>query len=61
MSTKQIVEDLLQRLPENATLHDVARQIEFVAGVRQGLDELDRGKRIPLDDIERELPSWVIR
>jgi predicted transcriptional regulator len=61
MSTKQIVEELLQRLPENATLHDVARQIEFVAGVRQGLDELNRGERIPLDDIERELPSWVIR
>lgn len=61
MSTKQIVEDLLQRLPADATLHDVARQIEFVAGVRQGLAELDRGEGIPLDDVERELPSWVIR
>ncbi len=61
MSTKQIVEDLLQRLPDNATLHDVARQIEFVAGVRQGLAELDRGEGIPLDEVERELPSWVIR
>ena len=61
MSTKQIVEDLLRKLPDNATLHDVAREIEFVAGVRQGLAELDRGERIPLDEIERELPSWVIR
>jgi predicted transcriptional regulator len=61
MSTKQIVADLLQKLPDTATLHDVAREIEFVAGVRQGLAELDRGERIPLDEIERELPSWVIR
>ena len=61
MSTKQIVEDLLMKLPENVTLHEVAREIEFVAAVRQGLDELDRGERIPLDDIERELPSWVIK
>ncbi len=60
VSTKQIVADLLQKLPDDATLHDVAREIEFVAGVRQGLAELDRGERIPLEQVERELPSWVI-
>ena len=61
MSTKQIVQDLLAKLPEDASLHDVAREIEFVAGVRQGLAEIDRGERIPIEEIERELPSWVIR
>ena len=61
MSTKQIVQDLLQKLPENVSLHDVAQEIEFVAGVRQGLAEIDRGERIPIEEIERELPSWVIR
>lgn len=54
MSNKEIVEDLLTRLPENASLHDIARQIEFVAGVRQGLAELDRGKRIPIEDVAAE-------
>ncbi len=61
MSNKQIVEDLLQRIPENASLHDIAREIEFTAAVRQGLDELDRGERIPIEEVERELPSWIIR
>ncbi len=61
VSTKQIVQDLLQRLPEDVSLRDVAQEIEFVAGVRQGLDELDRGERIPIEDIEREMPSWVIK
>ena len=60
MSNKQIVEDLLQRIPESASLHDIAREIEFIAGVRQGLAELDRGEQIPIEDIERELPSWII-
>jgi predicted transcriptional regulator len=32
-----------------------------VAGVRQGLAEIERGERIPIEEIERELPSWVIR
>lgn len=61
MSTKEIVQDLLQRLPENVSLHDVAQELEFIAAVRQGQAELDRGERIPIEDIERELPSWVIK
>ena len=61
MSNKQIVQDLLQRIPEEVSLEEIAREIEFVAAVRQGLAELDRGERIPLDEVERELPSWIIR
>lgn len=61
MTNKQIVEDLLQRLPKGASLHDIAQEIEFVAAVRRGLGELDRGERIPIDEVERELPSWIIR
>jgi predicted transcriptional regulator len=61
VSTKQIVQDLLEKLPEDVSLHDVAQEIEFVAAVRQGLAEIDRGERIPIEEIERELPSWVIR
>jgi hypothetical protein len=61
MSTKQIVHDLLQKLPEDVSLHEVAREIEFVAAVRQGLAEIERGERIPIEEIERELPSWVIK
>lgn len=61
MGTKQIVEDLLQKLPEDVSLHDVAQEIAFVAAVRQGLAEIECGERIPVDEIERELPSWVIR
>lgn len=61
MSNKQIVEDLLQRIPEGASLHDIAQEIEFIAAVRQGLAELDRGESIPLEQVERELPSWIIK
>jgi hypothetical protein len=46
MTNKQIVEDLLQRIPEGASLHDIAREIEFIAAVRQGLTELDHGEHI---------------
>ncbi len=48
MSTKEIVRDLLQKFPEDVSLHDVAQEIEFVAAIRQRLAEIDRGERIPI-------------
>ena len=51
MSSKPIAKD--------ATIREAARKIEFVAGVRKGLAEIDSGQRIPIEEIERELPTWV--
>ena len=61
VSSKQIVQDLLGRIPDDASLGEIAREIEFVAAVRKGLEELDRGEEIPIEQIERELPSWIIK
>ena len=61
MSNKDIVADLLERLPETATLHEIAREIEFVAAVREGLKELDQGESIPIEAVEAELPTWLIK
>lgn len=37
LSNKEIVKDLLQRLPDQVSLHQIAQEIEFVAAVRQGM------------------------
>ena len=61
LDSKEIVKDLLSRLPDQVSLREIAQEIEFIAAVRQGLSELDRGESIPVEQIEREFPSWVIR
>ena len=61
MTNKEIVQDLLRRLPDDASLQDIARELEFVAAVRQGLSELDNGDSVPIEDVEKELPSWIIK
>jgi len=61
MTNKEIVQDLLRRIPDDASLQDIARELEFIAAVRQGLAELDRGESIPIDQVEHELPSWIIK
>ena len=52
MTKKQIVKDSLERTQD--------QDIEFVPATRQGLAELDRGEEIPIEEVERELPSWIV-
>ncbi|HYV83521.1 MAG TPA: hypothetical protein VE931_08415 [Pyrinomonadaceae bacterium] len=61
MTNKEIVQDLLRRIPDDASLQDIAREIEFVAAIRQGLSELDNGDSIPIEEIEKQLPSWIMK
>jgi hypothetical protein len=61
MTNKEIVQDLLRRIPDDASLQDIARELDFIAAVRQGLAELDNGESVPIDQVEQELPSWIIK
>jgi predicted transcriptional regulator len=58
MSNKEVVAQLLTRLPEDVSLEQIAREIEFIAGVREGLDELDRGKGVSVLKVEETIFSW---
>ena len=59
MSTREAVRTILEKLPPDVSLHEVAREIEFIAAVREGLAELDRGEGIPVEQVRRELREWV--
>lgn len=60
-NNKEIVTDLLRRLPDEVSLHQIADEIEFVAAVREGLAELDNGEEIPIEILKEELLTWSIR
>jgi predicted transcriptional regulator len=61
MTNKEIVQDLLRRIPDDASLQDIARELEFIAAVRQGVAELDKGDSVAIEEVEQELPSWIIK
>ena len=61
MSNKEVVSDLLTRLPDDVSLQQIAREVEFVAGVREGLAQLDRGEGVEIDDVEKLIESWTTR
>jgi hypothetical protein len=50
MTNKEIVQNLLRRISDDASLQDIARELEFIAAVRQGLSELDNGDSVPFDE-----------
>jgi len=59
MTIKEAAISSIQNLPENATWEDVVERINFIAGVKKGLSELDKGKGIKHDQIMEEFKEWL--
>ena len=57
MSAKELAQDVIKRLPDNATMHDLTEEL-YAAAVREGLAELDRGEGLAHEDVKREFQSW---
>ena len=61
MSTKEIAIQTIESLPDDATWDDIQERINFLAGVRRALGELDEGKGIPHRRIKEEFEEWLSR
>ena len=61
MSNKEVVSGLLTRLPDDVSPRQIAREVEFIAGVREGLEQLDRGEGVEIDQVEKLIDSWTTK
>jgi len=59
MTIKEAAVRSIQELPEGATWEDIQERINFVAGVRKGLRELDEGKGISHERVREEFREWI--
>jgi predicted transcriptional regulator len=59
MSNREIVIDLLSKLPENASLGEIAREIEFLAGIKEGREQVRRGEGIPVEEARKLVDTWA--
>ena len=59
MSAKETRLDIAEKLPPDATLVDAIYELEFRQAVEEGLASLDRGERIPLDEVRKRIPQWI--
>ncbi|MDJ0600416.1 MAG: hypothetical protein QNJ37_16445 [Crocosphaera sp.] len=61
MSNKETVIELVKRLPSDVSFREIAQEIEFIAAVQEGLDQIDHGKGIPIEDVEKMIDSWTTK
>ena len=61
MTQKELVLDAISELPDEASLDEIARRIEFLAAIQKGIDQLDRGEGIPHEEVKRQLATWLAR
>jgi predicted transcriptional regulator len=59
MSDKQLVVELLNRLPADAKLRDIGKEIEFLAAIREGEEQADRVEVVPHEQVKKEFASWI--
>jgi predicted transcriptional regulator len=59
MSAKQILLEVAEKLPPDATISDAIYELEFRQAVQQGLDELDRGEGVPIEEVKAKIAQWA--
>ena len=59
MSNRELVIDLLSKLPEDAPLAEIAREIEFLAGIQTAREQAHRREGIPAEDARKLVDAWA--
>lgn len=59
MTVKETAIKTIQQLREDASWEDIQERINFAAGVRKGLRELNQGKEIAHEKVKGEFSEWL--
>ena len=59
MTDKQAVLDALQRLPESATLDEIAEELRIMAAIRRGRADIAAGRTKTHEEAEKLMESWA--
>ena len=56
---KQQVQEILENLPEDASLEDIQYHIFVRQKIEQGLADVDAGRVISHEEVKRRLHKWL--
>ena len=59
MSAKEVLLEVAEKLPPDATLVDAIYELEFRQAVEEGLASLDRGEGIPIEEVKSKIAEWA--
>jgi predicted transcriptional regulator len=60
-TAKEQVQQILQNLPEDASLEDIQYHIYVRQKIQQGLDDVDAGRTIGHAEVQQRLAKWLTK
>lgn len=61
MSEKQFALETIERLPDDTSLDAITQRLEFVVGIRKGLDQIEKSETVLHEEVKRQLAAWLSR
>jgi hypothetical protein len=61
MSSRETVIELVNKLPEEMPLAEIAREIELLAGIQTARDQARNREGIPAEDARKLVDSWAVK
>jgi len=58
-TTKQAVIEMIERLPDDASVEDIMAELYFRRKVDEGLRQLDAGEGVDHKEAKRRLGKWL--
>ena len=59
MTTKEKVIDVVEDLPDDASIEDAMERLLFLAKVERGIRQADAGQTIPHSQVRERMAKWL--
>ncbi len=59
MSDKETVMELLKHLPPDVSIHQIMQEIQFIAAIQDGLNQINQGQGVSIEKVEQMIESWI--
>jgi predicted transcriptional regulator len=60
-TAKEQVQQILEKLPEDASLEDIQYHIYVRQKIQQGVEDVDAGRMISHSDVQQRLAKWLTK
>ena len=60
-TAKEQVQEILETLPEDASLEDIQYHIYVRQKIQEGMEDLDAGRVVSHEEVQRRLAKWLTR
>jgi len=61
MSNKQLVLEAVSQLPEDSTFDRIKEEIDILAAVRRGQEDVAAGRVVPQDRVREMIRPWATK